>query len=212
MIYSKFKTLAATAVFACTATFAHAAPVATFDVVGEYSTIVNGLGIEIAADFEGEILDPTISFSDVNDYEFGAALTIDGFSVFDDSFIIEDTSFDEIGFAIASIVGSLDPSILGAIGSALSVIVDNTGDIEPIAPGVFFSFLGDITLFTPTEIEGDFVSYLGTTDSPEFRGGEAGDFSLALTIDTVTPVPLPATLPMLAFGLGALGWVSRRRS
>lgn len=66
----------------------------------------------------------------------------------------------------------------------------------------------------------NFQSLIGTSfdimagfPNPDFPGQVAGGDTdkFALSGADVSPVPLPAALPMLAFGMGALGFVSRRR-
>ncbi len=62
-------------------------------------------------------------------------------------------------------------------------------------------------------VGGNSVSFLwdfsGAGDAADFRFNDGGVSTYQLTI---AAVPLPATLPLLAFGLGGLAWVRRRKA
>ena len=109
------------------------------------------------------------------------------------------------------------------LGPATFALIDGPSALANFFPisstGVFLGFSN--TLFDPNTGAGstdfnaslvnqpalDLLTYV-TGGTPDFPF--TGDLNVEAEL-TYTPVPLPATLPMLLFGVGALAWGARRR-
>ena len=122
----------------------------------------------------------------------------------------------------------IDWSPQGVLGSADFEVQATLGFLEPEfagqqvygnGAGSFATFFGVVSggELTWTDLPQTIVLNNGTMFDVAFEGGSAlflGDITTSATVTltkAVAPVPLPATLPLMAFALGGLVLVSRRR-
>ncbi|MEJ6393165.1 hypothetical protein V8J82_07865 [Gymnodinialimonas sp. 2305UL16-5] len=172
--------------------FAPAGPARTYRLNGDTSAVVNtqqgsgdqGLGVLDEDDFNDDV----DGFGDNDILLFSFSRSVNLLSITFDN--VNDALFgngpdDFLGFASA---GPIDPSdTFTSIIRDIPNVAGDDGVFTIAAPGVAGSFFG--------------IGAIGNNDSWRIR---------SLTVD-IAPVPLPAALPMLAFGIGGLMMVGRRR-
>ena len=151
-----------------------------------------------------------------------------GRTVFQYDFDVDPTNAGPSGLAFAT--------VSGFAGYELDVVPVDQAPVDPVfgpllfGPEISRSADGDTVRFDfaidelfSEGLDGSIEPILIATDAPSYRGGAAG--TVGLSIDTFgvieesvspgllapAPIPLPAGLPLLALGLGALGLAGRRR-
>ncbi|WP_308916033.1 VPLPA-CTERM sorting domain-containing protein [Jannaschia sp. LMIT008] len=175
----------------------------------------------------GGTLDPNVEPAVAKDYTFtlGASYQVD----------IDD------GGASDSVAGSIDVPDLrldqafGLFGATLAALpapfdmfasnlvaqfIAGDGTEQQNLPGLFTRVTHGATGGLPANaIGGTFDIYIGTFQERMFNGNDLNDvgpiegaFDITASIAEPSEVPLPAGLPLLAAGLGAFGWVARRKA
>ncbi|MEL6466292.1 MAG: VPLPA-CTERM sorting domain-containing protein [Pseudomonadota bacterium] len=220
MITNALKTLSAAAGIALVGSIASAATVASVSADGDYSltSYADGAGgevsaIELGGDYTA-FADLGFDTSANNDFLFELDLTVDGASTIDEELFVPGISGDAIlGFALG-ILSDIDLALPGLIDAVVAEVTD--GDLlqTEIVPDLFFAFDFTLAPTGPFSGEGTFTALFSevSIDALDFAGVEfAGEFSGSATISTVPAVPLPASLPLILFGVAGLVAVGRRR-
>lgn len=212
MIISIFKTAALSAGLILGATLAQAAPVATFDVTGDIDPITNGNGVGVTGTFVATLLDPTLNPFAADDYTLDATLMVNGSTVLANTFSVTDTSLFQTRPILFGLVAALNPNFIPAIGNLPAVISANSGVAQAVAPGIFAAFISSGPIPTATGFTESFSSYIGDSITPIFADNETlYSFSVSIERTDLAPIPLPASLPLLAFAGLSLGALARRR-
>ncbi|MCV3269984.1 hypothetical protein [Roseobacter sinensis] len=209
-VVSLLKTIAFSAGLALAATASQAATVATFSSGGTVTSATNGTGYAAQGTFTGQFLDPGLNPFAKDNYRLNATLTVNSVTVFSGVETAQNSTIFELRPLIFAGVVSLEPSFVPAVPGILAVVSANTGAITPVGGGIFSSFSSTGPIPQPGGFTESFSGYVGDVMSPIFNS-QPMTYSLSVDIERVAPVPLPATLPMLALaGLG-LGAIARRR-
>ena len=199
-----------------TATFAQAATVAEISTQGDYIILDNGqsTGIGLDGTFSA-FLDTGFDTSATNDFLFELDLEATGIPTIDEELLVPGITGDDIiGFAL-SILFEIDLAFPGAIGAVIDEVLDGNLDQREIGTtGIWLGFDFAITGFGADSASGNYEAFLSDGEF-EFGGISAilaeGVYDGSATISTVSTVPLPATLPLLAFGGAGLMALGRRR-
>ena len=215
------KTIALSLGLACAGSGAFAATIANLSFDGSAEVALAPQGAVVADGNYSASIDPTFDLTETNDFLLEADFSIDGISLFDDELLVEDVTGEELLFGALLFLLSADPAVLDVLESVFDEVSDADGVQSNIFDNVFLSFDLDEDNGTGSSSEGTFEAILsdGVFDEADFElasflGGTfdtdfAGNFSIS-TVD-LTPVPLPASLPMLAFGAFGLFAMKRRR-
>lgn len=220
-IFNGFKTTVAAAAFALAGAFAagtaaNATPVASVNTAGEFAFLefggIDALGIQ--GSFSAA-LDPTFDPSEVNDFLFQVDLAIDGSPVIDEELLVPGiTGNDIIAFAFF-ILDEIDLAFPDAIDNVIDEILDTDNTQTEIVSGLFLSLDFDLDpgSFVGPFVSGDFLAFLSEEEIVDLSASPSavnfgGEFIASASI---TAVPLPATLPLLAFAAAGLLAVGRRR-
>lgn len=212
MIMNSLKTLTAAAAFATVGFAAQAATVAEITASGEYGVATDGASTElfVSGNFTA-FADTAFDTSATNDFLFELDLEATGIPTIDEELLVEDITGDDIiGFAL-SILIDIDNALPGVLGAIIDEVTD--GDLDPTnIAGVLFGFDFNITDFSGNSAAGTFAATIADGAFNTIPTTVAvGTFDGSATISTVSAVPLPATLPLLAFGGAGLMALGRRR-
>lgn len=209
-VLSILKTAVFSAGLALAATVSQAATVANFTSGGTVTAATNGTGYSASGTFTGQFFDPTLNPFAKDDYRLDATLTVNNVTVFSGIETVEDSTLFELRPLLFAGVVSLEPSFIPAVPGILAVVSGNAGTIQPVGSGIFASFSSTGPIPQLGGFIEQFTGYVGDTSTPLFSD-RSMNYLLTVDIERVAPVPLPASLPMLALaGLG-LGALARRR-
>jgi len=217
--FSAFKTTAAAAGIALFGTFAvgtaaNAGTVAQISSAGEFAGLnfggvdVLGVGGSFNASF-----DPTFDPTVVTDFLFEVDFAGTGLPTIDEELLVPGiTGNDILGFALF-LLGEIDTAFPGAIAAVVDEAQDSDNVQTQIQPGLFLSLDFSSVDFVGPSVSGDFLAFLSfveadlfLTPTVTFPGGEY------IASASISAVPLPATLPLLAFAAAGLFVVGRRRT
>ncbi|MGC8201280.1 VPLPA-CTERM sorting domain-containing protein [Aliiroseovarius sp. PTFE2010] len=184
---------------------ASAATLATFDASGSIAIYQTGSALEANASgvFDAEYFEDVLAGVDSStELLFTADLNIGSMSWSEalSANIVEIESF--IGSVLSSSTGD---DVLAMIDSLLGLGGEFDGEITDGG--------ASLSGFSDTSVEGNFfVDY--EDDTGPFGDGFSydNDFSLSLSVDTISAVPLPATAPLLLAGVGALALRRKRKA
>ncbi len=201
-----------------TATFAQAATVAEIAASGTFAVgEAEGTDVLIVDGAYTAFLDLGFDASATNDFLFELDADITGLPTIDEELFVPGITGDDIiGFAL-SIIADLDLAFPGAIDDIIDEVTDPSLDQREIgSTGIWLGFVFTLAPTGPGGGAGDFDLVLSgaevdTSFSTGFDFSFGGTFDASATISTVPAVPLPATLPLLAFGGLGLAALKRRR-
>lgn len=164
------------------------------------TTLSDGYDVGIEGDFFAESL--ITDFDAERTYKLAADLTINNAKVFDESTLLPPLSINDIlDFAVDS----------GLAGFFAPVLTQNPGTLTILGVDVDYSYNNIVT--TANSIGGMFtIGLILPTEAGGFLNLESPNdgatFAASLSI---TPVPLPAALPLALGGFALLGFVGWRR-
>ena len=196
-----------------TATFAQAATVASIAAKGDYNVSTDGVSTELFVQGAfSAFADTSFDTSATNDFLFDLELDIDGLPPIDEELTINGITGDDIlGFAIG-LITDINTAFPGVLPAILAEVLDGNLAPTPIGPALF-GFVFDLDgPIVDDSASGSFSLTLadGVLDNPRVTLS-SGRFAGSAEISTVSAVPLPATLPLLAFGGAGLMALGRRR-
>ena len=201
---------------ACVGSGAFAATVANLAFDGDATVLVGAQSILSADGTYSASIDETFDATEVSDFLFEADFSIDGVSILNEELLIENTTGNDLLIGAFFLLQTVDPDDLVILGNIIAEASDSDGFQTNIFDDFFLSLDLTENNSTASSSEGTFDFLL--TEGPLnveglneviARASFEGSFSIS-TIE-VSAVPLPASLPMLAFGAFGLFAVKRRR-
>lgn len=224
MMLNTLKTMAAAATLAVFGSVATAATIAEIDMEGTYAFFdFNGEdALNVTSGFYAAF-DPTFDTSATNDFLFDLEFNIDGVPAIALTTPVAGVTGDSLIGIAASVIGDINLALPGVLNNLVDELTDTNFTASEISPGVWLNFGispsgSGVSPDGLSFVEGSLSFLLSSVDinrfSPIPTPGPSGVFSGTATISTamnMTPVPLPATLPLLAFATAGLIGLGRRR-
>lgn len=209
------KTTAFAATLAVVGIAANAATVAEVSASGSYFVAADLTSTELSiGGVFSAAFDPTFNTTAVNDFLFEADLTATDLPTIDEELLVTGITGDDIIATTFGILLNIETSFPGVLGMIFDEVTD--GDMIPSNIfGALFGFDFAITGGTASSVTGTFSASLadGILDLGQAAVIADGVFNGSASISTVPAVPLPATLPLLAFaGTGLFAMGRRRKS
>jgi len=164
-------------------------------------------------------LDPAFDSSATNDFLFEVNLQGTGVPTIDEELVVPGITGDDIIAFGLGLVADIDAAFPGLTSNVVAEVTDGDLNQTEVLTDVWLGFAFTLALdaSTPGLGSGTFGILLSDEEvNPLFSTGFVpsveGSFDLTARISTVVaPVPLPAAFPLLAFGVGCLFVVGRRK-
>lgn len=207
------KTLSAAAGLALIGTVANAATVAEITTEGEYVVVSDGSseGIGVEGSFTA-FLDTAFDITATNTFLFELDFAADGIPDIDEELLVPGITGEDILIFAFGLLSDIDLAFPDVLDDIIGEVIDGDSVQRELgSTGIWLGFEFEITDFSPFGAAGTYEGLLSDgeldTAGPLALLGE-GAYAGSATVSTV---PLPATLPLLAFGGAGLMALGRRR-
>lgn len=208
-----FKTTIAAAAFALIGASANGTTVAQASSSGSFQFLEFGSddALQVNGAFDASF-DPTFDPNQVNTFLFELDFVASGLPPIDEDLLVPGVTGNDIFFFALFVLNEIELALPGVIDSIIDEVLDSDGLQRELGSTGFF-LSADVSNFSSTgnSIQGDFAAlFSGVNLNGEQATGTGfgGDYSGSAKLSIV---PLPATLPLMAFVAAGLLVAARRR-